>query len=57
MEEKGCVIENGCAFFLKLQRDNRQNPLAVDPAKGKIGKRLYFHSTVEMKQPHTLTEP
>ena len=45
------------AFFLKLQRDNRQNPLAVDPAKGKIGKRLYFHSTVEMKQPHTLTEP
>ena len=57
MEEKGCVIENGCAFFLKLQRDNRQNPLAVDPAKGKIRKRLYFHSTVEMKQPHTLTEP
>ncbi len=24
-------------FSLKLQRDNRQNVLAVDPAKGKTG--------------------
>ena len=30
------------AFSLKLQRDNRKNALAVDPAKGKTGKKLYF---------------
>ena len=29
-------------FFLKLQRDNWENTLAVDPAKGKTGKKLYF---------------
>ena len=29
-------------FSLKLQRDNRKNALAVDPAEGKTGKRLYF---------------
>ena len=29
-------------FSLKLQRDNRKNALAVDPAKGKTGKKLYF---------------
>ena len=46
-------------YSLKLQRDNRQNALAVDPAKGKIGKKAVFspHHTVEMKQPHTITEP
>ncbi|WP_302552786.1 hypothetical protein [uncultured Bilophila sp.] len=43
-------------FSLKLQRDNRQNALAVSPAKGEAGKRLYFHRTVEMKQPHAITE-
>ena len=32
------------AFPLKLQRDKRQNALAVDPAKGKTGKKLYFSS-------------
>ena len=30
------------AFSLKLQRDNRKNALAVDPAKEKTEKRLYF---------------
>ena len=29
-------------FSLKLQRDNRKNALAVDPARGKLEKRLYF---------------
>ena len=29
-------------FSLKVHRDNRQNALAVDPAKGKTGKKLYF---------------
>ena len=29
-------------FSLKLQRDNRKNALAVDPAKGKTGKKLHF---------------
>ena len=32
------------AFSLKLQRDNRQNALTADPAKGKTGKKLYFSS-------------
>ena len=26
-------------FSLKLQRDNRQNALALDPAKGKTGEK------------------
>ena len=43
------------AFSLKLQRDNRKNALAVDPAKGKNWKKgCIFHRTVEMKQPHTI---
>ena len=29
-------------FSLKFQRDNRKNALAVDPAREKTGKRLYF---------------
>ena len=29
-------------FPLKLQRNNRQNALAVDPAKGKTGKKAVF---------------
>ena len=32
------------AFFLKLQRNNRQNASAVDPAKGKTGKKAVFSS-------------
>ncbi|WP_337430634.1 hypothetical protein, partial [Bilophila sp.] len=45
-------------FSLKFHRDNRQNALAVDPAKGKTGEKgSIFHRTVEMKQPQTLTEP
>ena len=44
-------------FSLKRQRHNRQNTLAVDPAEGKTGKRLYFHRTVEMRQPHAMTGP
>ena len=30
------------AFSLKLQRNNRQNALAVDSAKGKTGKKAVF---------------
>ena len=45
-------------FSLKFQRDNRQNALALYSAKRKTEeKRLYFHRTIEMKQPHTMTEP
>ena len=29
-------------YSLKLQRDNRQNALAVDPDKGKTGKKAVF---------------
>ena len=29
-------------FSLKLQRDNRQNALAVAPAKGKTGEKAVF---------------
>jgi len=42
-------------FSLKLQRDNRQNALAVDPAKRKTGEKgCIFHRTVKMNQPHTI---
>ena len=45
-------------FSLKFQRDNRQNALAVDPAKRKTGEKgCIFHRSVKMKQPHTITEP
>ena len=44
------------AFFLEVQRDHRKNALTLDPAKGKT-KSSIFYRTVEMKQPHTLTEP
>ena len=30
-------------FSLKLQRDNRQNALAVDPPKGKTGEKVSSH--------------
>jgi len=36
----GCVIEKQLMLFsLKFQRDNRQNALTVDPAKGKTGEK------------------
>ena len=45
-------------FSLKFQRDNRKNALALYSAKRKTEeKRLYFHRTIEMKRPHTMTEP
>ena len=44
-------------FLLKPERNNRQKASAVDSTKGNAEKRLYFHSTIEMKQPHTMTEP
>ena len=44
------------AFPLKLQRDNRQNALAVDPAKGKTRKKLYFSSHCG-DETITITEP
>ena len=34
------------AFSLKLQRDNRQNALAVYPAKGKTGKKALFFTAL-----------
>ncbi len=42
------------AFFLEVPKDNRKNALAAAPAKGKTG--CIFHCTMEMKQPHTITE-
>ena len=33
-------------FSLKLQRDNRQNALAVDPAKGKTGEKGCIFTTL-----------
>ena len=43
-------------FSLKLQRNDRQNALAIG-SRESWRKRLYFHRAVEMKQPHPLTEP
>ena len=43
---------------LKFQMNNRKNALNVESAKGKTGEKgCIFHRTVEMKQPHTRTEP
>ena len=43
---------------LKFQMNNRKNALNVESAKGKTGEKgCIFHRTVEMKQPHTITEP
>ena len=44
------------AFFLEVPQGSPENALTVDPAKGKT-KSSIFYRTVEMKQPHTLTEP
>ena len=33
-------------FSLKLQRDNWKNALAVDPAKGKTGKKALFFTAL-----------
>ena len=55
--ERLCYRKWLMLFSLKLQRDNRKNALAVDPAKGKTGKKaVFFIRTVEMKQPHTIPE-
>ena len=43
------------AFFLEVPQGSPENALTVDPAKGKT-KSSIFYRTVEMKQPHTLTE-
>ena len=43
-------------FFLKFQRNNRQNALWI-LTRGKLEKKLYFQRVLEMKQPSTLIEP
>ena len=46
------------AFFLKFQMDKRKNAFSRGSRQGENRrKRLYFHRTVEMKQPQTITEP
>ena len=54
-QKEGCVMKMVDAFALaKIQRNNQQNALAVEARQGENRrKRLYFHRTVEMKQPHT----
>ena len=42
------------AFSLKLQRDNRKNALAVDPAKGKTGKKALFFTALWRGNNHIL---
>ena len=39
-QKKLCHRKRLILFSLKLQRDNRQNALAVDPTKGKTGKKM-----------------
>ena len=45
------------AFLLKFQRNNQQNVLAVDSAKGETGEKGCIFSTVEMKQLRTMIGP
>lgn len=45
-------------YFLNFQRDNRLNDSAMESANGKTGEKgCIFHHTVEMNQPHPMTEP
>ena len=44
--KEGCVIKMVDAFSLKFQRDSWKNALAVDPAKGKIGKKAVFSTAL-----------
>ena len=44
-------------FSLKLQRDNRKNALAVDPAKGKTGKKAIFSPHCGDETTTYITEP
>ncbi len=41
-------------FSLKLQRDNRQNALAVDPAKGNTEKEAVFFTALWRWSNHML---
>ena len=46
------------ALFLVFQRDNRLNASPMESANGKNGEKgCIFHHTVEMNQPHPMTEP
>ena len=45
-------------YFLNFQRDNRLNASSMESANGKTGEKgCIFHHTVEMNQPHPMTEP
>ena len=46
------------AFFLEISKEKPAKCLIRGARQGeKWGKRPYFHRAVEMKQPHTITEP
>jgi hypothetical protein len=40
VKSRGCVIENGCVFSSKFQRNNRKNASAIDFDKGKAGEKV-----------------
>ena len=44
-------------FSLKIQRDNSQNTLTVDPPRGKLEKRLYFSPHCGNETTTYITEP
>ena len=43
---KGCVIKMVDVFSLKLQRNKQKNASAVDPAKGKTGKKALLFTAL-----------
>ena len=43
--------------FLKFQKNNQENALAIEPANEKLEKMAVFCHTLKMKQPHTVIGP
>ena len=56
--DEGCVIEKGwCLFLWRSKWITNKMLQPWSPPRGNLEKRLYFHHTVEMKQPRTTTGP
>ena len=54
----GCVIGNGWCFISWNSKGiANKMPQLWNPSTKNLRKILYFHHTVEIKQPYTMTEP
>ena len=44
-------------FYLEVKKEKQKKWLSHESAKAETEKKLHFHRVVEIKQPHTMTEP